>query len=176
MGRKSSAKAKSPTGAPPPDEPRGKVPLIVAGLIIIALFAVGTFTYLKDAPPSGSEPVGTSAALQIPGSRADTRRSKAAPAGELAGAPVPRLSDGASAGSGQGGVQVAAEHPEVMSYVPCFCGCERMGHRGNEELFRQGRDVNGDKIVQSEDHQMECARSVSDVAPQSLQCTRRVHR
>ena len=26
----------------------------------------------------------------------------------------------------------AAEHPEILSYVPCFCGCERAGHRGNE--------------------------------------------
>src|SRR6266480_1184230 len=29
----------------------------------------------------------------------------------------------------------AAEHPEVLSYVPCFCGCERAGHKGNEDCF-----------------------------------------
>ena len=50
----------------------------------------------------------------------------------------------------------AAEHPEVMSYVPCFCGCERAGHRGNEDCFVKARDVNGD-VVQWEDHGMECA-------------------
>ena len=31
--------------------------------------------------------------------------------------------------------QFAAEHPEVLSYVPCFCGCERGGHRGNDDCF-----------------------------------------
>ena len=50
----------------------------------------------------------------------------------------------------------AAEHPEVLSYVPCFCGCERSGHRGNEDCFVKARDVNGD-VVEWEDHGMECA-------------------
>ena len=38
----------------------------------------------------------------------------------------------------------AAEHPEVLSYVPCFCGCERSGHRGNEDCFVEARAANGD--------------------------------
>jgi len=36
-----------------------------------------------------------------------------------------------------------AQHPEVMSYMPCFCGCERMGHRGNEDCFVSRRDAAG---------------------------------
>src|SRR5215471_18863849 len=27
--------------------------------------------------------------------------------------------------------EFAARHPEVMKYVPCFCGCGRMGHKDN---------------------------------------------
>lgn len=38
----------------------------------------------------------------------------------------------------------AAEHPEVLSYVPCYCGCERQGHRGNEDCFVADRGPNGD--------------------------------
>jgi hypothetical protein len=38
----------------------------------------------------------------------------------------------------------AAEHPEVLSYVPCYCGCEREGHRGNEDCFVTARNAKGD--------------------------------
>jgi hypothetical protein len=38
----------------------------------------------------------------------------------------------------------AAEHPEVATYVPCYCGCERGGHRGSEDCFVAARDANGD--------------------------------
>jgi len=61
----------------------------------------------------------------------------------------------------------AAEHPEILSYVPCFCGCERMGHRGNEDCFVKARDVNGD-VVAWEDHGMECAVCL-DVATRARQ-------
>ena len=37
----------------------------------------------------------------------------------------------------------AARHPEVLSKVPCFCGCERMGHRGNDDCFVKARDARG---------------------------------
>ena len=51
--------------------------------------------------------------------------------------------------------EFAAEHPEVLSYVPCFCGCQRMGHRGNEDCFVRARDINGD-VIEWEPHGMEC--------------------
>lgn len=37
----------------------------------------------------------------------------------------------------------AARHPEVLSYVPCFCGCQRGGHKGNDDCFVAGRDSTG---------------------------------
>ena len=40
--------------------------------------------------------------------------------------------------------QFAAEHPEVLSYVPCYCGCENQGHRGSEDCFVTSRGANGD--------------------------------
>jgi hypothetical protein len=59
----------------------------------------------------------------------------------------------------------AADHPEVLSYVPCFCGCERAGHRGNEDCFVRERAVNGD-VIAWDDHGMECAICI-DVADRS---------
>ena len=37
----------------------------------------------------------------------------------------------------------AAVHPEVLSKVPCFCGCENRGHRHNDDCFVAGRDAAG---------------------------------
>lgn len=29
----------------------------------------------------------------------------------------------------------ALEHPEVLRYVPCYCGCEEVGHESNLDCF-----------------------------------------
>ena len=39
--------------------------------------------------------------------------------------------------------QFAAEHPEVLKYVPCYCGCEASGHPHNESCFVKNRDSAG---------------------------------
>ena len=61
----------------------------------------------------------------------------------------------------------AAEHPEILSYIPCFCGCERSGHRGNEDCFVQKRGANGD-VTEWTEHGMECSVCL-DVAQQAMQ-------
>jgi hypothetical protein len=61
----------------------------------------------------------------------------------------------------------AAEHPEVLSYIPCFCGCEHSGHRGNHDCFVRSRAANGD-VLQWEEHGVECAVCI-DVATRSRQ-------
>jgi hypothetical protein len=37
----------------------------------------------------------------------------------------------------------AARHPEVLSHVPCFCGCESRGHKHNDDCFVSERDAKG---------------------------------
>ena len=166
MGRKSSAKATSPAGAPPPDQPRAKAPLIVAGLIVLAL-AVGVFTYLSNSTPSEAEQAGASAALQVPDRGPTPTDLKPHPQENLPSLQFPGYPMARPPEVVKAAYKFAAEHPEVMSYVPCFCGCEHMGHRGNEDCFVKARDINGD-VVQWEDHGMECAVCL-DVATQSLQ-------
>ena len=39
--------------------------------------------------------------------------------------------------------EFAARRPDVLRYVPCFCGCERSGHQHNEDCFVAGRDPDG---------------------------------
>ena len=48
--------------------------------------------------------------------------------------------------------QFAARHPEVLQYVPCFCGCENSGHHANDDCFVRSRDAAGN--VQWEPHGM----------------------
>ena len=42
--------------------------------------------------------------------------------------------------------QFAAEHPEVLKYVPCYCGCESTGHPHNESCFVKRRDAAGNVL------------------------------
>jgi hypothetical protein len=42
--------------------------------------------------------------------------------------------------------EFAARHPEVLAYVPCFCGCEHAGHRGNDDCFVRARDASGQVV------------------------------
>lgn len=51
--------------------------------------------------------------------------------------------------------EFAARHPEVLRYVPCFCGCERGGHRGNADCFVAKRNDRGE-VTQWEPHGSVC--------------------
>jgi hypothetical protein len=37
----------------------------------------------------------------------------------------------------------AADHPEVLRHIPCFCGCESRGHKDNDDCFVAARDERG---------------------------------
>src|SRR6267142_1522584 len=62
--------------------------------------------------------------------------------------------------------EFAARHPEVLQYVPCFCGCERHGHNGNHDCFVKSRDANG--RVTWDSHGYGCAVCI-DVARDAMQ-------
>ena len=54
--------------------------------------------------------------------------------------------------------EFAARHPEVLSYVPCYCGCEnpRLGHKGNHDCFVKSRAASG-MVTEWEAHGIGCA-------------------
>ena len=56
-------------------------------------------------------------------------QARAAQAGRLAAHSVPGIRPAAPAEVVTAAYQFAAEHPEVLSYVPCFCGCEQAATR-----------------------------------------------
>jgi uncharacterized protein with PCYCGC motif len=59
-----------------------------------------------------------------------------------------------------------ADHPEVASFIPCYCGCGQSGHRDNADCFIRGRDAQG-KVTEWEPHGAACAVCI-DIAVQSM--------
>jgi hypothetical protein len=64
----------------------------------------------------------------------------------------------------------AALNPDVLEFVPCFCGCERSGHRGNADCFVQSRNADG-SVKTWDTHGMACTVCI-DVALDSAQLRR----
>ena len=59
-----------------------------------------------------------------------------------------------------------ADHPEVASYVPCYCGCGSAGHKNNADCFVKGRDPEG-RVTEWEPHGVSCAVCI-DIAHDSM--------
>jgi hypothetical protein len=62
--------------------------------------------------------------------------------------------------------EFAARHPEVLQYVPCYCGCERQGHTANHSCFVKSRATNG-RVTEWDAHGMGCTICI-DVARDAL--------
>ena len=62
--------------------------------------------------------------------------------------------------------EFAARHPEVLQYVPCYCGCERVGHGGNHDCFIRSRAANG-RVAEWDAHGIGCTICV-DVARDAM--------
>jgi hypothetical protein len=165
MGKKSSSKSQLPA-PPPPAEPKRRSGALI-GAVVVVVAALGLMLYMRESGPV-VEPSTAAAAAQPAAAPAPVpadlkpHLQQNLPPLQFPGYPTPRSPEVVRAA-----YTFAAEHPEVLSYVPCFCGCERSGHRGNEDCFVRERAVNGD-VIAWEDHGMECAVCL-DVADRSRQ-------
>ncbi|MCM3879193.1 MAG: PCYCGC domain-containing protein [Vicinamibacterales bacterium] len=59
-----------------------------------------------------------------------------------------------------------ADHPEVASFIPCYCGCGQSGHKDNADCFIRGRDPQG-RVTEWEPHGAACAVCI-DIAVESM--------
>jgi hypothetical protein len=174
---------KSPPPQPPAAPNRGKAPLII-GIVTIAALAVGAFVVIQNNnQPSASTAVAPAQpAAAVPAApaqpsavQATATPPPAAPAQALKPhtqkqyppLALPGYALGRSQDAIRAAYQFAADHPEILTYVPCFCGCERSGHKGNEDCFVKTRGANGD-VTEWEPHGMECNVCL-DVATQAMQ-------
>ena len=172
----SRASKKPPQPPAPPVNPRsrGKVPIVVGGVALAGVvIAAAVFTQRDRIQPEAPAQAATAPVAAPPVAPAEAPAAQPAvvlgphpqkdfPPLRLPGYPLARSPEVITAA-----YKFAAEHPEVLNYVPCFCGCERSGHRGNEDCFVQRRGANGD-VTEWTDHGMECAVCL-DVAQQAMQ-------
>jgi Protein of unknown function with PCYCGC motif len=174
--------------SPPPAPPikaRKRTPLALVGVALAAL-AIGVVVFVQRdsvqpeapaqaaaapaVPPEALASAGPAPAVAVPAPGPDPQSAvvlgphpqKDFPPLQLPAYPLSRSPEMITAA-----YRFAAEHPEILTYVPCFCGCERGGHRGNEDCFVQKRGANGD-VTEWTEHGMECAVCL-DVAQQAMQ-------
>jgi hypothetical protein len=184
MGRKSAAKnaGQAPPPAPTAAAAKRAQPL-VWGAVIIAALAVAGAVMLRSSPePDGLEAAaaapaaGTAApgalAPPEPDPAAVARAAELAKLGPREQSNLPPIPVGGYAPPRpqevvQAAYEFAAEHPEVLSYVPCYCGCEQAGHQGNHDCFVKSRAENGD-VVEWDEHGIACTVCI-DVANRSRQ-------
>lgn len=60
----------------------------------------------------------------------------------------------------------AADHPDILKHVPCYCGCERHGHTSNVDCFLESRGA----ILKWNEHGAACTVCVA-VALKTKQMT-----
>ena len=172
MGRKSAAKshanAASSTSGAPPSAPRGlSTPLLAAGIVLV-LAIVGLVAYTRSSQPAPAAEVAQAAPV-IPDVPA-TAKLGPHPQPNLPPLPFQAYAPPRPMETVRAVYRFAAEHPEVLSYVPCFCGCERGGHKGNDDCFVKARNAQGD-VTEWEPHGLDCAVCI-DVANEAMQMTR----
>lgn len=154
MGRKSSAKAQPKPSATPGSAgssgSSGSSASKVVVLAVAAIAIVGAIYLLggKSTPPVAQAPAAQPIAAVPESAAQGPHLQQNLPPLPFSPEPPARSPEVVRAA-----YKFAAEHSEVLSYVPCYCGCENMGHRGNEDCFVTQRDANGD-VTQWEPHGM----------------------
>jgi Protein of unknown function with PCYCGC motif len=187
MGKKSSAKSPNHSLTPPaapPEQGKGAGRLVL-GAVFVAIVGIGVLAFWRSPNSAGqaasaSSPSATAtsspeqpAASSGADPKAIARAEAAARLGPHKQATLPPVpfqvgyAPPRSTAVVTAAYEFAAEHPEVLSYVPCFCGCQRAGHQGNADCFVKSRADNGDVIAWDE-HGVDCAVCL-DVATRSRQ-------
>lgn len=179
MGRKSSSKGQStpPAGREPEKARKGGLNPLVIGAVLVAVLGIGVLAFWGGGEPGA--PASASAAT-APGSQAAPQagaqatakaeaQAKLGPRTQASYPPIPfaAYEPPRPRGMISAAYRFAADHPEILSYVPCFCGCERSGHGANHDCFVKSRAPNGD-VVEYDEHGVECAVCI-DVANRSRQ-------
>ena len=171
MGRKSAAKSQtrassSGSATPPPEPGRSSTALLAAGCVAV-LAIVGLFAYTRSRQPEPSTQASLAQTVVDPPPAAAFGPH---PQDSLPPLPFQAYAPPRPPEVVRAAYKFAAEHPEILGYVPCFCGCERAGHRGNDDCFVKARNAQGD-VTQWDEHGLDCAVCL-DVANEAMQMHR----
>jgi hypothetical protein len=113
--------------------------------LLLAVFglAVGLATLAAQSP---AKPVTTTAQKPAPATQKAAVPSAPALAITMPPFPSPGYAPPRTVDVTRAVYKFAAEHPEVLKYVPCYCGCESTGHPHNESCFVKRRDAKGNVL------------------------------
>ena len=165
----------SPKHQSKPQKPSTSSNVLFAGAVL-AVVVGGAYLFLRPTAPTvttGTEaPVADAApAFDLESERAALGTAPAKPgqpdAVPLPNLPIDQFSSARQVDVVRAAYEFAAEHPEVLQYVPCFCGCETRGHSGNDDCFVRSRDAEG-RVLEWEPHGMACAVCI-DVGTEAQQ-------
>jgi len=148
MGRKSSAKSPRTPAPPTSTDSAFSSSILIVGVVALVALA-GGFTYWRSArlqPETASQPAAEAVAPPPAAALLGPHPQANLPPFPFNQEPLPRSPEVVRAA-----YRFAAEHPEVLSYVPCYCGCEHSGHRGGEDCFVTARNDKGD-VTEWEPH------------------------
>jgi len=158
MGRKSAAKAQARQSSGdsgssnPPPRGRSVPPFLVVAIVLLAVAALTVYFRGVTGPDQAAQNAGAALA-QTPVEPPAAAKLGPHPQENLPPLPFMPEPPARPMDVVRASYKFAAEHPEVLSYVPCYCGCERSGHRGNEDCFVTRRDEKND-VVEWEPHGM----------------------
>src|SRR5471030_1334436 len=164
MGRKSSSKGQPPSSIETPAPKRAFTSVLVVALaaLVLVLGGLAFWWHNDQVSQEVAAQAATPAVAEVPEVAKRPHPQKNLPALDFPAYPMGRPPEVVRAA-----YQFAAEHPEILSYVPCFCGYERAGHRGNEDCFVKARNAQGD-VTERDAHGLDCTVCL-DVANEAMQ-------
>ena len=100
---------------------------------LAAIVAIGVATACSREPAKGSASSGASAPAP----------SAASYRGDLPPLPHVQFAFARPEPITRAAYEFAGRYPDVLRYMPCFCGCERHGHGNNQDCFVAKRENDG---------------------------------
>lgn len=138
----------------------GKSFTVLLGMASLALLTTVALSATQSAAKP-STPAKASVDKQAPASKPAAVRKTAPPLPAMGFAPVRPMNIVRAT------YDFAAQHPEILSFVPCYCGCGADGHKANDSCFVAKRDARGN-VLEWDTHGFGCTICV-DVAREAMQ-------
>ena len=130
---------------------------------VAALLGAGAGYVLAQTPKKAAQPAAAAKAAPAP---APAPAAAAQPKISMPPIPNPGFTPARPIDQVRAAYEFAALHPEVLKYVPCYCGCESDSHTDNDRCFVRRRDAKGN-VLEWEPHGFGCQVCI-DVARESM--------
>jgi hypothetical protein len=149
-------------------ESKSRITLLLgfAGLALATAVAVATE---QGSPAASTKPQTSARSAQAPAAKAPAAKTGGPVRARVSVPPLPNVGFAPVRPMDivRATYDFAAQHPEILSYVPCYCGCGSQGHKANDMCFVARRDPKGN-VLEWDTHGFGCAVCV-DVAREAMQ-------